>query len=208
MPVIFVGGCGGSGIEPLPVPKFGDDTAASNPSPPSDPPTGTFSVDPPPEKYTIAALKACQEIQREVPELPTFLGAQDIGGSDRYWFLRSCAFSNDGDSDPFIGLKFELWENNLYPVGYLGGTDRAKEKYDAIVASGEEDGAEPAAGLNAAWVNPEDVVDGCELSILDGNAVLTVNYDPSDGGVDPRSEGCREGAREFARKFYSAVQPQ
>ncbi|KAA5836136.1 hypothetical protein ABT337_13810 [Saccharopolyspora hirsuta] len=50
---------------------------------------------------------------------------------------------------------------------------------------------------------------GCTLEILDENAVMdTAYYDPSAGDVDPRSEGCREGAREFARKFYAAVQPR
>lgn len=64
-------------------------------------------------------------------------------------------------------------------------------------------------GSEARWPAPGmGAGDGCKLEVLDGNAVMIFTYDSSEKDSDPRSEQCRQGARDVAKKVHAAVHPR
>ncbi|MGW1680467.1 hypothetical protein [Saccharopolyspora sp. NPDC002376] len=197
--MMFTGGCGGSSLEPYPMPTFSDGTTAINPPRPSGPPPG-------PVKYAFASFKTCQEIQQEIPGLPPSLDPQRSDGSDPYRFSQACTFTENKDDGPLIGFRVELWENRQDEFGSYSGADLAKSGSGADVPLGGEWDSSVGIGSEARWTAPGSS-DSCELLVRDENALMITYYDHRIGDNDSQTEQCRAGARDVARRIFAAVQP-
>ncbi|WP_143060838.1 hypothetical protein [Saccharopolyspora shandongensis] len=197
--LMFTGGCGVPSIEPYTMPTTSDDMATINPPRPSGPPPG-------PVKYAFAAFKSCQEIQQAVPDLPPPLRPQR--GEELGRFSQTCTFTTSkDDGSPFIAFRVELFENRQDDFGFHSGAELAKTGFSVSVSPGDEKDGRVGIGSEAQWADPGAGV-SCSIEVLDENAVMITSYNSGAGHDDPRSEQCREGAREVAKKIYAAVQPR
>lgn len=189
----LVSGCGFPSVKPYPTPTFSADATSS-------------SSAPGPVKYDPAVFKSCLEIQQKVPELPPPLqaGRRPQGGSGR--FSLECEFttSKDNDGRPYITFRVEFYDNQRDAYGFQSGAEIAKTGFDVNVPPGAEKETGVRFGSEARWTAPGA---SCFLQVLDENVVMIFSYNSGKKDNDPRSEQCREGARDIATKFYAAVQP-
>ncbi|WP_093150430.1 hypothetical protein [Saccharopolyspora antimicrobica] len=195
MAMLFAGGCFGPAIEPFETPGGSD----SSPSSPSGPPLG-------PVKYDFADFPGCLEIQQKLPELKMLDGSpgEDATGSPS----RVCSFMPVESGAVVIGFEARLYGGRENADGFQSGAERAKVSFSEHALSEVEEDRGVGVGSAAHWTRFVEG-GGCTIQILDENAVITATYyDPPAGDFDPRSEECRGGAREVARKFYAAVQPR
>ncbi len=184
---------GGCGVERVETPAFGPAPTATTTSFPSMP-----TAPAKPMKYLPAALKTCLDIKQEVggdlpPPQPD--ENQRLGTNSS---SRACTFKA-GEST--IVFSVRSWENTDNAAGIRSGTDYAEEYFTERTKSWEQDsGVE--LGTDARW--RANSTAACSLEILDENGVVIVTR--ADGTTIDQ-EQCRGSVREFAKKFFAAVQP-
>ncbi|MBB5158843.1 hypothetical protein [Saccharopolyspora phatthalungensis] len=197
--MMFTGGCGVPSAKPY--------TTPTSPYPTPTSSAGTMSSSPPPGpvKYAFATFKSCPEIRQKVPDLPPPLKPERAEGPDR--FSQTCTFTTSKDDGPFITFRVELYGNQQDVYGFHSGAELAKTGFNVNVPSGTEKESSLGIGSEARWADP-GVGDSCKLEVLDENAAMITSYNSGKEDNDPRSEQCRDGARDVAKQIYVAVQPQ
>lgn len=178
---------GGCGAEPQPVPASVSGTTVSSPTPD-------------PVKYASDTFKSCPEIRQELPDLPPPLAAEPLEGADRYSL--TCTFTTSRNDEPMISFQVELYGNQQD----ASGAERARSGFSGTPTGAEKD-TSVDLGSEARWADP-GVGASCRLEFLDGNAVMITSYNSGAKGFDPRSEECRRGARDIAKRIYETVRPQ
>lgn len=182
--MVLVGGCG---VEPVQAPTSGSSTTTTPP--------------PPPVKYSTTGWKGCPEIQRELSgDLPPPMPEDEQEGPD--WSLRICPFRSD---DSLVVLSIQYWETAEDITGVHPGAERARKEFLERGQAREEDSSLDL-GSDVRW--KRDDTTGCTLEILDENAVVSASSGNPKAPADGKTEQCRERARELAKQFYAAVQPQ
>jgi len=186
----LVGGCS---VERVATPTFGPAPTGTTTAFPSIP-TGPAK----PMKYLPAALKTCLDINQEVggelapdrPDENIKLGTNSSA--------QGCYFKA-GESTILFSVR--SWENTDNAAGIKSGTDYAEEYFTERTKAWEQDGG-VKLGSDARWrtANPA----ACALEILDENGVMIVGH---AAGTAIDQEQCRGSVREFAKKFFAAVQP-
>lgn len=179
----------GCSAEPVSVPTF---SASASSGPP-----------PGPGKYVLATFRTCEEIQRKEPELPPAPVESERGvGANQ--FTQECEFTNKKIEGAYFTFRVVLYENTQDQHGFHSGADVARTAFINTSQSGAEKDVSVNIGADVRWViSSPDVL--CKLEVLDENAILLITY--QEKGSNSRSEHCRQGARDVARKIFAAVQP-
>ncbi|MET9227472.1 hypothetical protein [Lentzea sp. NPDC003310] len=165
-------------------------------------PTPTSDSAPPPTlKYRLDAFATCAEIQRKAPDLPPPLAPQVSRSATR--LVSTCEFTASAGAGPFITFQVQAFGNEEDSAG----AELAKTAFTAPSSSGAEKDTRLNLGSEARWPDRAGGA-GCKLEVLDENAVMTFTYSSGENDDDPRSELCRESARDVTRKVFDAVQPQ
>lgn len=182
--MVLVGGCG---VEPVQAPTFGSSTTTTDP--------------PPPVKYSTAEWRSCSEIQRKLSgDLPPPMPEDKQEGPG--WSLRICPFRSD---DSLVVLSIQYWETTQDVTGVHPGAERARKDFLERGQAREKDSGLDL-GSDVRW--KRDDTTGCTLEILDENAVVSAGSSNPKAPADGKTEECRGRARELAKQFYAAVQPQ
>ncbi|XVS67973.1 hypothetical protein ACQPYE_18585 [Actinosynnema sp. CA-299493] len=176
----------GCGAEPGPPTTSGSGTT-TNSSPASEP-----------VKYAFDAFKSCPEIRQEVGDLPPPLPAEPLEAADRYSL--TCTFTTSKNNQPLITFQVELYGDHEG----VPGADRAASGFSLGPAGAEATDVD--LGSAARWADRSTGA-SCRLEFLDENAVMITSYHSGATALDPRSEECRRGARDFAKRIHDAVQP-
>jgi hypothetical protein len=183
--MVLVGGCT---VEPIPTPTFSLVTTSTTP-----PPT--------PVKYAATDWTSCPEIQQKLSgDLPPPLPEDKQEGFK--WSLRICPFRSD---DSLVVLRIQYWETTEDITGVHHGAERAKKDFLEHQEAREKDSS-LNLGSDVRW--GRDDTTGCTLEILDENAVVSVGSSDRKAVTDGKTELCRGPARELAKQFFAAVQPQ
>lgn len=156
-------------------------------------------------KYSLDAFTTCVEIQQKAPDLPPPLTPQVSKSATR--LVNTREFTNSPGTGPYITFQAQAFGDEKDSTGFHSGTELAKTAFTALSTSGAEKETKINVGSEARWPDRGVNVD-CKLEVLDENAVMTFTYSSGKKDDDARSEQCREGAREVARKIFAAVQPQ
>lgn len=194
--LLLISGCqpDSAGQHPIPVPGATPSSSTT--------PTTSSAVAAAPLKYSLA-VKSCQEIQAEVPVQLTARNSDQFNQPTDSW--RHCPFTESRDNDPLVVFQIRVWADFEDSIRVHSGAQRARENFDQDPRPSDGEDSAVDIGEVARW--KKSSVAGCELEVLDENAILVTYYNPHTDG-DPRDEKCRDRARDLARKFYSAVQPQ
>ena len=167
----------------------------------SNAPAPTTTPAPSPVKYASASFRSCPEIGQKVPGLPPALKAEPVRGSDEFGL--TCTFTTSETSDTrMITLDVALYENRPNS----SGVERAKLAFGNGAQAGAEKESSVNLGSAARWADPGGGP-SCRLEILDENVVLMTRYNDRGTKLDPRSEKCRDEARDVVKQLYAAIQP-
>ncbi|MEO6088276.1 MAG: hypothetical protein ABIQ18_34700 [Umezawaea sp.] len=178
----------GCSVEPIQTPTFSSSTTSTTP-----PPT--------PVKYSATGWTSCPEIQQKLSgDLPPPLPEDKQEGPK--WSLRICPFRSD---DSLVVLRIKYWETTEDITGVHSGAERAKKDFLEDGQAREKDSS-VNLGSDVRW--KRDDTTGCTLEILDENAVVSAGSSNPKVLTDGKTEQCRGPARELAKQFYAAVQPQ
>jgi hypothetical protein len=184
--MVLAGGCSVPAVQQYPV------------STPSSAPQPTL-------KYDLAAFTTCAEIHQKVPDLPPPLAPEVSGSATR--LVSTCEFTALSVAGPYITFQVQGFGNEENSTGFHAGTELAKTAFNAPSPSGSEKDTKINLGSEARWPDP-GVDASCRLEVLDGNAVMMFTYSSGKKDNNPRSEQCRESARDVAKKIFAAVQPR
>jgi len=183
--MVLAGGCG---VEPIQRPTFSSSTTSTTP-----PPT--------PVKYSATDWKSCPEVQQKLSgDLPPPQREDKQEGFKRS--LRTCSFRSD---DTVVVLSIQYWETTEDIIGVHPGAERAKKDF-LEREQGREKDRSLNVGSDVRW-RQGDTTD-CTLEILDENAVVSVGSSDPKAFSEGNAEQCRGPARELAKQFYAAIQPQ
>lgn len=160
--------------------------------------TTSSSPLPEPVKYALDAFKSCPEIRQEVADLPPPLAAEPLEAADRYSL--TCTFTTSKNKEPLITFQVELYGDHQG----VSGAERAESGFSLGLAGAEA--ADVNLGSAARWADRSTGA-SCRLEFLDENAVMITSYHSGATALDPRSEECRRGARDVAKRIHDAVQP-
>ncbi|GGU49765.1 hypothetical protein [Lentzea flava] len=167
-------------------------------APETAPPTTAAKASAEPEKYT--GKTGCRYLAQRVPGLPALLQDSVPGAADQDVL---CEFGDPAKGGPFVEVTFSTWKND--PADPGRGRQRARERFASTSNFADDGEADVRLGEKAKWQHRGT---GCQLAVLDENAVLQIRYDVFGGaGLDPSSEQCRTPLRDLAKPIYDAVQP-
>lgn len=169
-------------------------------------PTSTSSSAPQPTlKYDVDAFTTCADIQQKAPDLPPLLAPEVSKSATR--LVSTCEFTTSTGTGPYITFQVQAFGNEENSAGLHSGTELAKTAFNAPSSSGAEKDTKINLGSAARWPD-RGVGVGCRLEVLDENAVMVFTYSSGKKNDNPRSEQCRESARDVTKKIFAAVQPQ
>jgi hypothetical protein len=169
-------------------------------------PTSTSSSAPQPTlKYSLDAFTTCAEIQQKAPDLPPPLAPEVSKSAAR--LVSTCEFTTSAGGGPYITFQVQAFGNEENSTGFHSGTELAKTAFNSTVLSGAEKDTKVNLGSDVRWPDP-GVGASCRLEVLDENAVMMFTYNSGKKDNNPRSEQCRESARDVTKKVFAAVQPQ
>ncbi|MFI6097793.1 hypothetical protein ACIA8G_19720 [Lentzea sp. NPDC051213] len=155
-------------------------------------------------KYNLDTFTTCAEIQQKVPDLPPPLAPQVSKSAAR--LVSTCEFTTSAGG-PHITFQVQAFGNEETSTGFHSGTELAKTAFTSTVPSGTEKDTEVDLGSEARWPDLGAGA-GCRLEVLDDNAVMLFTYVSGKKDNAPRSEQCRESARDVSKKLFAAVQPK